>query len=136
MGFSVPTDFHKPESECHLLQFKSESDEKNLYLATTVYSPDKKLLHKKHDTIAKNMYDDQGDLSALISGLIICLENNIKTIFIEGDCTILRREKADILNKLFDEFTYVYFKDTVSDFTELDALIASSRASLPESSPP
>lgn len=136
MGFSVPTDFHKPESECHLLQFKSDSNDTMIFIAVTVYNPDKQLIHKKYDTIPKNEIDDQGDLSALITGLILCLENNIKTIYIEGDCTIIRREKAEILNKLFDEFTYVYFKDTITEPNELDTLLTSSRASLQESSPP
>jgi hypothetical protein len=136
MGFSVPTNFHKSESECHLLQFKSDSTDDMLFLAVTVYNPDKQLIHKKYDTIPKNEIDDQGDLSALISGLILCLENNIKTIYIEGDCTIIRREKAEILNKLFDEFSYVYFKDTITEPNELDALLTSSHVSLQASSPP
>jgi hypothetical protein len=129
-------DFQKPESECHVLQFKSESNEQTLFLATVIYSPDKKLIFKKHDSVSKNIYDDQGDLSALLSGLVACLEHDIKTIYIEGDCTTLRREKGEILNKLFEEFSYVCFKDTLTEPNELDKLIASSRASLQESSVP
>lgn len=136
MGFSVPADFHKPESECHMVQFKSDSTDDMLFIAAAVYNPEKQLLHKKYDTVPKNEIDDQGDLSALITGLILCLENDIKYIYIEGDCTVIRREKGEILDKLFDEFSYVYFKDTITEPNELDTLLTSSRASLQVSSPP
>ena len=104
-----------------MLQFRGGSDTESLILAATVFSPgERTLLFTKGEYVLKNEMDQQGDLCALVSVLILCLELDIKNVCIEGDSSVIKNEKAEFLNMLFASFEYVYFKDTVSDTKALD----------------
>jgi hypothetical protein len=128
MGFSVPLDFHKNESDCHLIRFKAISKGDSLYLATVIYKPgNREIVFEQGQIIEeKTEYDNEGEFSALVSGLILCLENDIKTVFIEGVCDKIRKEdgeKGEFVNNLFSQFTYVYFKGEINDTEDLDRVI-------------
>lgn len=128
MGFSVPLDFHKNEDSCHLIRFKAVSKDDRLYLATVIYAPgNREIVFEQGQIIQeKTEYDVEGDFSALVLGLILCLENNIKTVFIEGICDKIRKEdgeKGEFVNNLFSQFTYVYFKGELLDTEDLDRVI-------------
>lgn len=128
MGFSLPLDFHKNEDECHLIRFKAVKRGEKLYLATVIYTPGiREIVFEKGQVITENKeFDNDGEFSALVSGLILCLENNIKTIFIEGVCDKIRKEdgeKGGFVNSLFSQFTYVYFKGELADTGDLTRVI-------------
>ena len=128
MGFSLPLDFHKNEGDCHLVRFKAVKRDEKLYLATVIYTPGKReIIFEKGQVIKEQTeFDNDGEFSALISGLIICLENDIKTIFIEGVCDKIRKtdgEKGGFVNNLFSEFSYVYFKGELTDVGDLNRVI-------------
>jgi len=128
MGFSVPLDFHKSETSCHLLRFKAVVKDEAFYLATVIYTPEKRAIAFEQGQIIrqKTEFDNDGEFSALVAGLILCLENNIKTIYIEGICDKIRKEdgeKGEFINNLFSQFTYVYFKGEVADTADLNRVI-------------
>jgi hypothetical protein len=128
MGFSVPLDFHKKEEDCHLVRFKAVSKDDALHLATVIYTPGERTAIFEQGQIIKDKteFDADGEFSALVSGLILCLENNIKTIFIEGVCDKIRNadgEMGEFINNLFSQFTYVYFKGELADTADLDRVI-------------
>ena len=128
MGFSVPLDFHKSETSCHLLRFKAVVKDEAFYLATVIYTPEKRAIAFELGQIIreKTEFDTEGEFSALVAGLLLCLENNIKTIYIEGVCDKIRNtdgENGEFINNLFSQFTYVYFKGELSDTADLDRVI-------------
>lgn len=130
MGFSVPLDFHKAEKDCHLIQFTASISGESLFLASIISSPiledsaKRRVIFERGDFIEERTdYDQTGEISALISALILCLEHNIKTIFIEGVCDMVRKEGGDFINNLFGQFDYVYFKGELTETTGLDTII-------------
>lgn len=128
MGFSVPLNFHKAEADCHIIQFSSLLEGESLYLASVVFSPLKdgkrELLFEKGEYIfERTAFDLTGELSALISALMLCLEQNIDTIFIEGMCDKIRTESGEFVNSLFEQFTYVYFKGELKDKTNINTVL-------------
>ena len=122
MGFSVPANFHKDEKECHTIQFKSQTLENSITLASVILSPEiRKPLFEKGEFLSEcNM---SGDLSALVGALLLCLQNDIKKIYIEGECDEIRRDNGEFINNLFAQFEYVYFKGILTDSSIVDDIL-------------
>jgi len=123
MGFSVPLNFHKEEADCHIVQFKAEIEQDGVLLASTVLGPgSRELLFEKGEFVEKGSEYD-GEFSALISGLLVSLQNQIKTIYIEGVCDMIRQESGEFINSLFGQFEYVYFKGELTDSSMVDKIL-------------
>ena len=122
MGFSVPLNFHKDESICHILQFKAKIQDDGVRLAMVILKPaSRELLFEKGEFLTEcNM---SADFSALVGALLVCLENDIKTIFIEGECDEIRRDNEEFVNNLFGQFEYVYFKGELKDASIVDSIL-------------